>query len=408
MKSSLTDRGGHYVNNIYDLYATPRDRVVTTPTVANRRQLTVYSAPSGGRRHVMTAQSYQTETRVALTGNWTMEKRTATGALVYLEQSSGPNGLPGYLPKLPNASDSYNRCLEQVLDALRGTVDLSVGLAQSGQLLGMHKAAAKLAVEMLRGLRLTTRSVFEARSRALRREILRPGVDVKRKAQRFKPGPDLVGLMKTGGSAHLSYVYGLKPLMQDLHGSITQLASACDNNRRLSGRASARVTESSRRSDDSNVTMNYWAGTASHRTEMCLDYAQTGSAIETMARFTSLNPASIAWELLPWSFVFDWFYDVGGYLRALETSLVMPGAASGYVTTTTKRMGTQTIVGLGKADPSGYKYTGSRTGTYVLSTKTRNLVTSLPIPRKPHFSAKLGSTRLLNAASLLTTFLGRK
>lgn len=33
------------------------------------------------------------------------------------------------------------------------------------------------------------------------------------------------------------------------------------------------------------------------------------------------NPLAIAWELTPWSFVFDWFVDVGGYINRMDMAL---------------------------------------------------------------------------------------
>lgn len=410
MKTTTTKRGGIHINNVYDITATPKSRQVVTQTQAWRRSLTVDSAPSGGRNHVMTAQRYQTEVVTGKDGSWLIEKRSPTGVLQYSESSCGPNSPPGWAPALPNGSISYNRCLEKVFDQLRGGVDLSVGLLQSGQIKGMHKAAATLVTTALTiaGRKAGwSANVINARNNALRQEILRPGLAVERKFKRIKD-PIPSNLWRETGEAYLSFSYGLKPLMMDVHGSISQLANACDNSRTLKARASARSFERTGRSSDGGVTRYDWSGESSHRTEMCLVYLPTNSFVETLSRFSSLNPASIAWELLPWSFVFDWFYDVGGYLRALETSVVMPGAASGYVTTTTRQDGTTTATGLGKADPWGYVHTGSLSGRYVYSTKNRALVSSLPLPRKPHFSADLGSSRLLNAASLLSTFLGRK
>jgi hypothetical protein len=37
-----------------------------------------------------------------------------------------------------------------------------------------------------------------------------------------------------------------------------------------------------------------------------------------MAQLGFTNPAAIAWEITPFSFVFDWFYQVGDYLNALS------------------------------------------------------------------------------------------
>ena len=41
-----------------------------------------------------------------------------------------------------------------------------------------------------------------------------------------------------------------------------------------------------------------------------------------VSTYTSMNPASIKWELVPYSFVVDWFYDIGSYLRGCETSTI--------------------------------------------------------------------------------------
>lgn len=43
-----------------------------------------------------------------------------------------------------------------------------------------------------------------------------------------------------------------------------------------------------------------------------------------------LDPASVAWELLPWSFVIDWFIPIGNYLSARELSQALTGT---FVTT---------------------------------------------------------------------------
>lgn len=46
------------------------------------------------------------------------------------------------------------------------------------------------------------------------------------------------------------------------------------------------------------------------------------------------DPASVAWELMPWSFVFDWFVPIGEYLSARSLASSLTGE---FVVTTTRR-----------------------------------------------------------------------
>jgi hypothetical protein len=47
-----------------------------------------------------------------------------------------------------------------------------------------------------------------------------------------------------------------------------------------------------------------------------------------------LDPLSVAWELLPWSFVVDWFIPIGAYLDALNQ---VPALRGRFLTTTVRR-----------------------------------------------------------------------
>lgn len=117
-----------------------------------------------------------------------------------------------------------------------------------------------------------------------------------------------------------------------------------------------------------------------------------------LQRITSLNPLTIAWELTPFSFVVDWFYDVGGYLEAQEFALANGLVFSdGYMTKVAlvdaKEIWTSASHS-GQAD--GYKY---------VVNKERTRMTSFPRPMAPTLKFDLGSQRIMSAASLLRTVL---
>lgn len=137
------------------------------------------------------------------------------------------------------------------------------------------------------------------------------------------------------------------------------------------------------------------------------DYRVNNRALNDLGRLTSLNPIAIAWELVPYSFVADWFVDVGGYLEQWETAQAQGlEFLRGYTTELHKISNTITIPpqtkyfgGWPHAIPSGVKFTEN----YVW--KKRYRLVSTPLPEVPSFEPKLGVERYLSAAALLLNIL---
>lgn len=127
------------------------------------------------------------------------------------------------------------------------------------------------------------------------------------------------------------------------------------------------------------------------KVRMCIpDNVQTSAA-----RLTSLNPASIAYELLPWSFVLDWAYNLGGYIRDLETAgLYGMYFKSGYVNYTYR----EHMPWIAKPSASGA--IGILSGSTENFGYDRRVLTSYPAPNLPKLKLELGASRLLAATSL--------
>jgi hypothetical protein len=135
----------------------------------------------------------------------------------------------------------------------------------------------------------------------------------------------------------------------------------------------------------------------------------TSTAAFDRSRLTSLNPLSIAWELVPLSFVADWFYDLGGYLQNMEAAL-----GSGL----TFKRGHYTELALVDAvdvwsGTEGPVTLGWSTRELTLSDqarvqriqKRRTRLTDFPWPRAPRIEAKLGWQRITSLAALARTIL---
>lgn len=113
----------------------------------------------------------------------------------------------------------------------------------------------------------------------------------------------------------LEYQYGWKPLIQDVYGCFTLLSEHLRTDL-WHGFASGSATHKTSESD-----VSYWVTTTkTHQTKVSIKLRYTMEDSDRVALSTTGldNPALLAWELLPYSFVVDWFVPVGNYLEALN------------------------------------------------------------------------------------------
>lgn len=113
--------------------------------------------------------------------------------------------------------------------------------------------------------------------------------------------------------------------------------------------------------------------------------------------------ASTAWEILPFSFVADWFIPIGKWIQAIEPKLGVVTLASGY--TLTRETILQRMVNSYAAPPNDshdYRESATLVGftdTFVRRDKSRAV--PLGIPMFPQISVKLNAKRVMDAIALL-------
>lgn len=121
--------------------------------------------------------------------------------------------------------------------------------------------------------------------------------------------------------------YGWKPLISDVYGAIEHLHEREYEAGRglVTVKAVAKDNFEIRNSFSGSTSSVNWSGTqvrrGTHKAFVRLDFRQSNAA--PVGPFTQLgltNPLYIAWELLPWSFVADWFIPVGDYLSQLDAT----------------------------------------------------------------------------------------
>jgi hypothetical protein len=140
------------------------------------------------------------------------------------------------------------------------------------------------------------------------------------------------------------------------------------------------------------------------RVDAYLDNSLLGQA----ASLGLTNPLDVAWELVPWSFVVDWFLPIGNYLGLLDATSGLSFRA-GTLTTTAELL--QEIVPTEIVYPVGHTAT-SHSGQILGSSYRdfsleRGLLTDFPQPGLYLSRNPLSGRRIYNAIALLGANIGK-
>lgn len=128
----------------------------------------------------------------------------------------------------------------------------------------------------------------------------------------------------------LRFIYGFSPVLSDVEGAAEAFAKMMEGGNPFHIRVSKTVSSSESRQDvwgDSNgqfVRLS-WGDcplimdlTIDETAQAYFYYAMNCDAIATFASLGLTNPASVAYELLPWSFALDWLLPVGNWIDLLD------------------------------------------------------------------------------------------
>lgn len=370
-------------------------------------------------------QSYSTLRSSAHSGTF-RETRVFSNGVRTITTSGIVGSNPSFGP-LGNATEAINNSIGKLSEYIRGGIDLSIDSFQwkmtkrlATDLLSARKWAERIvhALEQTHKYRVPIGLAPKGSRKRYRQDARRR--DRKLRKENALPIETIAAQpLKKGGDAWLMWTYGLKPTLQTIHDIVTGEAERVGNSLSISGRGTngerTKKANGSIKFREEDVSEIAYQKTTTLRTSSyrCLiggTYEPGSTYVEGLSRLTSLNPASIAWELLPFSFVCDWFLDIGGYLRNMETALLsnMLGTFNGFITTTECHTSKEVVQWTGFYEPFDSTFSGSSTASTRLVHKNRGLLTTFPLPRPPQFKADLGSGRLLNAAALLTTLLKGK
>jgi len=205
---------------------------------------------------------------------------------------------------------------------------------------------------------------------------------------------------KAIANSWLELQYGWKPLLNDVYGSAELLAQKFYTESKGKAVASAKRSYTRVVTGVSESIPYEDTITTEVEVKYTLYYSTTTEALHTLSQVGISNPAVLAWELLPYSFVVDWFVPIGNYLSSIDATLglsFLQGAKTVFERTTVVRKFTCKD----RYDGLDY-YTCDAVGIKRGFRVTRTSLRDFPTVMYPTFKNPLSMGHALNAIALIS------
>jgi hypothetical protein len=223
------------------------------------------------------------------------------------------------------------------------------------------------------------------------------------KALGMKPKTSIVrdvqhNLRDSAASAWLGLTYGWSPLL----GAVDDAAKAAAHHLRP---RRVRITARRKIKGPSEIRggAGFLADAVSDRSVNLIWLIEEEAKFSALEEFGFMSPSLVAWELMPFSFVADWFLPIGNFLSARSTLSSLKGT---YIRTErTKRI---ISVSPQMADTGYQILSGSFWESTTQVHRTVGSISSMPLPG-PQLKDPLSLSHAVSAISLLqTVFLSRR
>lgn len=322
-------------------------------------------------------------------GNWYSVVKPMTGSGTD-NSIFNPNG---QIFPCPERDRALNKARERFFEKANERVDLAVAFLQRREAASMIANRGMQLLKLARAIRKG-----DVHTAAAEIGLSRPPRGHKWRQQ-----------SKDVGGLWLEYSYGWKPLVSDLYKATDVLASPYDPIY-IRTSASEAVTRFFQSQRGNTLCRHAYQGRASAQVGATVAVTPHGVQIQSLKNAGVTNPLTWAWEVIPFSFVVDWFVNVGDVLQSIDDTVGLT-ITSGYYTTCVKGSSSLTAVNTytvgAKPYPAGNR--GGDFGAKVYSTAFTRRTLGLPAVKLVRQKSVItGLSRAANAISLLTQFLGKK
>lgn len=315
----------------------------------------------------------------------------------------GGNPLSGTLAATGRAGFSALNRLQTAMQ--NETVNIAQDIGEIGETIAMiHKTISRVhgAHTMLRGGNIpgAIRALWQGNTHG---------------SPNGKPFRNALSESRTLAQNWLELQYGWKPLLMDIHDGIEKVRVFAKNAPRPLIVSEARASGSSFTNDYTDIMLygfptvkggrRNWVtkGTVKYKVR----YQMEDAHLAFLAQTGFTNPINLVWELLPYSFVVDWFLTVGPWLESFSSYQGLKFYDG--MKLTFERLYVTDSVQFGPRPPlPGYTYKlAVQSGAqwrYVWLKRER--LTSFPRPAKPVFKSPWSTGHVLNALALLASSFG--
>lgn len=176
----------------------------------------------------------------------------------------------------------------------------------------------------------------------------------------------------------LMWQFGLKPLISDIQALLKRDWEVTPEGLLIIARASA-TSEVTRQYGNTEVIFDY-------QVRYVVRYSVDNALVASLNQIGLYSDLEIGWELLKWSFVVDWLFNIGQYIDQLNTFAGLK-FHSGTKATTKKQMRTYRTTVQTNHGPESVWWQSNKTEIMQVAdvTKTRTILTEAPIPNTPVF-----------------------
>lgn len=207
--------------------------------------------------------------------------------------------------------------------------------------------------------------------------------------------------------ARLELQYGWTPLLQDVYGAAEAVAKANSHPHPVHKVTSSTVINDNRSVKRfvglSECIEVHEAVMSRSSCKMSVVFEVTNGAAKTMSETGISNPVNLAWELLPFSFVVDWFLPVGSYLSNFDATAGCT-FLSGVKSTAWRFVKKSQGSGRQNVGSSGdITYTGFADGEFRQGILQRAPLGNFPGNPLPAFKDPFSTSHIWNAIALLSS-----
>lgn len=316
-------------------------------------------------------------------------------------------GLLGYWDVISagdvGSRQEYVLALNGAMEAFRGEIGKQAEWMVNAL---QYNQALSLAANAMTKLRKFTRAVKRG-DLVEARKVITPGHGGGRKDGRRDEDRGGLHAVRDVGSAWLSYSYGVKPLVQDVYNGIDIVTRTPEHI--FTPKQGKRNVQIFRRGSYVYTTQTpvNWVNRGIVRGRCGGTVVITNPNAFALSSLGLTNPVAWAWEMIPFSFVVDWFVNVGDVLSSMVPDLgfkVVKPWASCRVNVNLRGDCSFTGTVLPPSDPLNNQWSRVINGMAVLG-RTDSLP---PVKLVAKLGVLTSLPRALNAASLLAVQLRGK